>query len=199
MVLVFFIAVFLPGAALFAQVGKTGAYDTIRVLKYFDGTDTFPFFYMPLVMIRTAISEKGKAALIEKSRLRRFIEETYPMAMEAADIVNEIRREKLDLEKNKDKRRLVKSKERELKSKYIDQIKNMYIGKGKVLIKLIYRETGITCYDLIKEMKSGINARFWQTLSFFFDGNLKQKYEPEGADAEMETIVKEVARWYGRS
>lgn len=74
----------------------------------------------------------------------------------------------------------------------------MYVGQGKVLIKLLYRETGSTAYDIIKEMKTGANARFWQTLSFFFDGNLKSKYDPYGIDAEMEEYVKVVAKRYGR-
>ena len=67
-------------------------------------------------------------------------------------------------------------------------------------MKLINRETGVTnCYDILKELKGGFTARFWQTVAFFFGSDLKQPYDAKGQDAEIETIVKEVQRMYGYS
>ena len=51
-------------------------------------------------------------------------------------------------------------------------------------MKLINRETGNNCYEIIKEYKGGLTARFYQTVAFFFDGDLKQPYDPNGDDAE---------------
>jgi hypothetical protein len=65
-------------------------------------------------------------------------------------------------------------------------------------MKLINRETNNNCYALIKEYKGGFSARFWQTVAWVFGSNLKQEYDPRGDDQEMELIVKEVARMYGR-
>ena len=64
-------------------------------------------------------------------------------------------------------------------------------------MKLIKRETGNNCYEIIKEYKGGLTARFYQTVAFFFGGDLKQPYEKNGEDAEMEKIVQEVERMYG--
>ena len=64
-------------------------------------------------------------------------------------------------------------------------------------MKLINRETGNNCYEIIKEYKGGLTARFYQTVAFFFDSNLKQPYDATGDDAAIEKIVLEVQRMYG--
>ena len=68
--------------------------------------------------------------------------------------------------------------------------------QGKVLMKLINRQTGNNCYDIIKEYKGGLTARAYQTVAFFFNSSLKQSYEANGDDREVESIVKEVERMY---
>ena len=64
-------------------------------------------------------------------------------------------------------------------------------------MKLINRQTGNNCYEIIKEYKGGLVARLYQTVAFFFDSNLKQSYDASGDDAEIEKIVLEVQRMYG--
>jgi Domain of unknown function (DUF4294) len=182
-----------------AQLGPTGPNDTIKVAAYRYGVDSFAFYHMEEVpIVRGVLTESGKKAIKERKNLRRYIQKVYPLAIKASDLVNEIRKNNDSLDSKKDRRKYKKSMEKKVKEEFTDQIKNLYIGEGKVLTKLIYRETGETCYDIIKEMKTGVNARFWQTVSFFFNGNLKQKYDPTDKDYEMEQIVKEVAKWYGR-
>ena len=63
-------------------------------------------------------------------------------------------------------------------------------------MKLINRQTGNNCYDIIKEYKGGFTARFWQTVAFFFGTSLKQPYDANGDDQQIEIIVKEVERMY---
>jgi hypothetical protein len=63
-------------------------------------------------------------------------------------------------------------------------------------MKLINRETGNNCYDIIKEYKGGLTARVYQTVAFFFSSSLKQPYDASGEDAEIEKIVQEVQRMY---
>jgi hypothetical protein len=64
-------------------------------------------------------------------------------------------------------------------------------------MKLINRETGNNCYDIIRDYKGGLTARFYQTVAFFFSTSLKQPYDASGEDAEIEKIVLEVQRMYG--
>ncbi len=65
-------------------------------------------------------------------------------------------------------------------------------------MKLINRQTGNNCYEIIKEYKGGFNARFYQTVAFVFGGNLKQPYDALNEDRVIEDIVMEVERMYGR-
>ena len=64
-------------------------------------------------------------------------------------------------------------------------------------MKLIYRETGNNCYEIIEEYKGGFTAAFWQTVALIFGSNLRQNYDPAGSDQAMETIVVDVERMYG--
>ena len=99
--------------------------------------------------------------------------------------------------KSEDRKKCIQSKEKELKKEFTDPLTNLSIYQGKVLMKLINRETGNNCYEIIKEYKGGFTARFYQTVAFFFSSNLKQPYDKNGEDVEMEKIVQEVERMYG--
>ncbi len=190
---------FIINIISYAQLGVMGPNDTIPVLTYkINSTDSFAFSYLPTVMLRGVLTENGKKAIAEQKRLRRYIMNVYPIAIKAAEVLNDIRTQTEVMDTRREKKQYKKANEKVVKAEFTDKIKNLCYAEGKVLCKLIYRETGETCYDIIKELKSGINARLWQTVSFFFDGNLKKKYEPNGEDMDMEMIVKEVARMYGR-
>lgn len=182
-----------------AQLGPTGPNDTIPVYVAQWGIDSFAFFAMQTVAVSAPmpkyISEKKK----EWTRLRNAVYVTYPYAINGAYVFNDINQHLKSISSNKERKEYIKTRETELKKQFTDKIKNLSVYQGKVLMKIIYRETGEHCYDIIKEMKSGATARLWQTVAFFFGSSLKQSYEPLGKDAEMEEIVKEVARMYGRS
>ena len=72
--------------------------------------------------------------------------------------------------------------------------------QGKILMKLINRQTGNNCYEIIKEYKGGLNARFYQTVAWFVGGNLKQDWDLKEnlMDRQIDNIVKEIdGSWYG--
>jgi len=97
-------------------------------------------------------------------------------------------------------KKYINSREKELKKEFTDPLTNLSVYQGKILMKLINREThGHDCYNIVKELKNGFTARFWQTVAFFFGSNLKQPYDATGEDAEIERFVKEVQRMYGYS
>lgn len=140
----------------------------------------------------------NSAARQRWTRLRNAVYVTYPYALRAGFVFNDIERH---ITANPDKRYITKyinSKEKQLKKEFTDPLTNLSVYQGKVLMKLINRETGGTnCYDILKELKGGFSARFWQTVAFLFGSDLKQPYDAIGRDAEMEAIVKEVRRMYG--
>jgi len=68
-------------------------------------------------------------------------------------------------------------------------VQNMTITQGRILLKLIDRETGVTAFNVVKELRGSFSAMFWQSVSIFFDGNLTSEYDPEGDDKEIESII----------
>ena len=96
-----------------------------------------------------------------------------------------------------DKRKYIHTREKELKKEFTTPLTNLSIYQGKILMKLINRETGNNCYEIIKEYRGGLTARLYQTVAFFFDSNLKQPYNPSAEDYAIEKIVREVQRMYG--
>ena len=88
-------------------------------------------------------------------------------------------------------------KKKELKKEFATPLTNLSVYQGKILMKLINRETGNNCYEIIKEYQGGLTARFYQTVAFFFNSNLKQPYDPLKDDMLIEKFVQEVKRLYG--
>jgi hypothetical protein len=129
----------------------------------------------------------------EWTRLRNAVYVCYPYARRAGLIMNEINAHIAHMPE-KDKKTYIKSREKDLKKQFAEPLSQLSIYQGRVLMKLINRQTGNNCYDIIKEYKGGFTARTWQTVAFFFGSNLKQAYNPNGDEREMESIVQEVER-----
>ncbi len=144
-------------------------------------------------------SYRSVSAKAKWTRLRNAVYVTYPYAKSASVILNDINSHIAGQTDQTYISNYINSREKELKKKFTDPITNLSVYQGKILMKLINRETGNNCYNILKEFKGGFTARFWQTVAFFFGSNLKQPYDPKGEDVEIEIIVKEVKRMYGHS
>jgi len=131
------------------------------------------------------------------TRLRNAVYVTYPYARRAGAVLNDINAKLANVTDGNARKAYIRSREKELKKEFTDPLTNLSIYQGKVLMKLINRETGNNCYEIIKEYKGGITARLYQTVAFFFSTSLKQPYDKNGEDADIEKIVLEVQRMYG--
>lgn len=85
----------------------------------------------------------------------------------------------------------LKRTEKAIKDQFMDDLKNMTQSQGKILIKLIYRETGKTTYDLLQIYRGNITAIYWQAMAKVFNANLKQEYDPI-EDWQIEQIIKQL-------
>src|ERR1700712_593613 len=132
------------------------------------------------------------------TRLRNAVYVTYPYAKRAGAIMNDINRKIEHMPQKEDRKAYIKTREKELRKEFTEPLTNLSIYQGKVLMKLINRQTGNNCYEIIKEYKGGITARVYQTVAFFFSTSLKQPYDAKGDDKDIETIVQEVERMYTR-
>jgi hypothetical protein len=174
-----------------------GINDTIKTYTIVYEGDTIPYMELPYVYIYTKLTPTQKIANAKYNRLRNAVYVTYPYAMRAGSIMNDINDKLVGVTDKSLRRTIIRSREKDLKKEFTTPLSNLSIYQGKVLMKLINRETGDNCYEIIKEYKGGLTARFYQTVAFFFDTNLKQSYNADTDDATIEKIVKEVQRMYG--
>ena len=193
-VLVFALMISAQNSAVMAQSGQ---YDTILVSTVIYNGDTMEAKTLSEVYIAKELTQSQLNALAEWTRLRNAIYVTYPYAKRAGAILNDINTKLSGVSEKSVRKDYIKSRESELRKEFTDPLTNLSVYQGRVLMKLINRETGNNCYEIIKEYKGGFTARLYQTVAFFFSSNLKQPYDPTGEDAQIEKIVQEVQRMYG--
>lgn len=173
-----------------------GPHDTIPVpAKVYQGqwvpVQNMEYYFVVAPYPKHLLKKKA-----EWTRLRNAIYVTYPYARRAGVIMNDINLKLAGIKNKGERKKYLKSREKELKKEFADPLSDLSVYQGKVLMKLINRQTGNNCYDIIREYKGSFTARFWQTLAFVFGSNLKQAYNPKEADKEIELIVMEVERMY---
>jgi hypothetical protein len=123
------------------------------------------------------------------SRLVLKVKKVYPLAVEARELIKKYEPQYYALEKQRDRRKLMKNLEKELLAQHKEELKKWSISDGRILLKLIDRETERTTYDLLKDFRGDVSAVFWQGIARIFNNNLKDEYEPEDEDKMLEEIV----------
>lgn len=177
---------------------QRGPDDTLKVFAFITPEgDTIPSSSLPPVYVYAKLSPQMKRYWADWTRLRNAVYVTYPYAKAASRIMNEINVKLANVSDKKMRKEIIKSREKELKKEFTDKLTQLSIYQGKVLMKLINRETGNNCYEIIDEYKGFMSAAFWQTIAIVFGSNLKQGYDSKGKDLDMEKIVRDVERMYG--
>jgi len=175
-----------------------GIYDTLKVFAYVSPEgDTIPSSNLPPVLVNGRLTRQWRNYWADWTRLRNAVYVTYPYAKAASRIMNEINTKLVNVSDRKERKIIIKSREKELKKEFTDKLTKLSVYQGKVLMKLINRETGNNCYEIIDEYKGFISAAFWQAVAVVFGSNLKQGYDPREKDIDMEKIVRDVEKMYG--
>jgi hypothetical protein len=132
------------------------------------------------------------------TRLRNAVYVTYPYAKTAGVVMVDVNNHLQSIKNKSERKKYIKSREKELRAAFTDKVTDLSIYQGKVLMKLINRQTGNNCFEIIKEMKGGLTAGFYQTLMFIVGSSLKQQWNPaeEKLDKQIESIVQEYERMY---
>lgn len=168
---------FLRGKVLMAQVedGDTNLFIKIRPIKIFPPRKF-----------------KNKREKRKYNRLARKVKKVYPYAQKVKKIFNETELVLMTMDNKREKKKYLKKKEKELKKEFEDDIRNMTFSEGRILIKLIDRETGRTSYELIRHFKGNVSAMFWQSIARIFSTDLKYNYNAKGEDEWIEEIVAKI-------
>jgi len=166
--------------------------DTARIFlpgKIVKG-DTLPTVDLGGVIVFPPARIENKREAARYDRFVYNIRLVYPYAKLAGIKLKQIKGA-LDTIKNEKERKIfIRKSEKELDAQFGDQIRDMTYSQGKILIKLIYRETGASTFQIVREMKGGFSAFVWQTLARIFGYDLKTVYDPNGEDEPIERIVK---------
>ncbi len=182
--LVFILVFVFAGIVLYSQ-------DTIGyvcAIKVIDG-DTLIVSGIEEVYIFPPHKFKNAREARRYRRLIRNVKKAYPYAKLAAKKLAEVNDKMLTITTKNEKNEYLKQVEQEIKDEFEEKLKKLTITQGKILVKLIDRETGDTSYALVKELKGSFSAFFWQALARLFGNDLKAEYDPYGEDRLIEEIV----------
>jgi hypothetical protein len=185
--------------AMKEQVKKWGPNDTIIVPAIFYQSEITNYKEMEMAWVSKLPPHKLAKFIEEWTRLRNAVYVTYPYARIAGATINDINVNLANVKTKIERKAYIKSREKELRKQFEEPLTNLSVYQGKILMKLINRQTGNNCYEIIKEYKGGLNARFYQTIAWFIGGNLKQDWDlaKNKQDRQIEAIVKEIdGSWY---
>ncbi|MBD0835739.1 DUF4294 domain-containing protein [Aestuariibaculum suncheonense] len=110
--------------------------------------------------------------------LRRKTLKVYPYAKMAADRLDSMNTRLASLKRNRDKNRYTKQVQKYIEGEFSEKLKKFSRTEGQILVKLIHRQTGTTAFDLVKELRSGWRAFWYNTTASMFDISLKREFNP---------------------
>ena len=110
--------------------------------------------------------------------LQNRVYKVYPFAKIAAERLTVLNNNMDKMKTNREKRKYFKIVEDYIENEFTGQLKKLSRKQGQILVKLIYRQTGFTTFELIKDYKSGWKAFWSNNTARLFDINLKTKYAP---------------------
>ncbi len=144
---------------------------------------------IPMIHILPIRKYARKPDMRRHQRLIRMVKKCYPLAKQVRIEMEKMERELLAVKDPKEQQKLTKELQKRLIKQYTPVILKMTFSEGKVLLKLIDRETEYTAFQIIKEFRGGFVAGFFQAMAKLFGNNLKLEYEPETKDKTLEQIV----------
>jgi len=172
-----------PGAA--QQVPPNA---TLMQCLIIDG-DTFFFQRLaPFVLLspKTFTSRRHET---QYNRLIVNVKRVYPYARLAGIKLEHYNDRMLAARTDRERKEIMKQAEADLEAQFGKELRKLTFSQGVILLKLIDRETGQTGYDLVSELRGTFRAFFWQGIGRIFGYNLKVRYDPRGADKDIEDIV----------
>lgn len=187
----FFIIIFLTGLSFLLKSQEINYIVTKTIVIQ---GDTLPFFSLREVEVISLVIPKTKKGKRRLSKLVKNVKKVYPYAKLAGIQLNKYEDMLLAAETDKERRQIMKQAEQEIKEEYGEDLKNLTFSQGKILIKLLDRETGESSFKLVQELRGKFTAFWYQTFAKLWGYNLKVKYDPEGEDIQIETIVRLIER-----
>ncbi|MCB8964797.1 MAG: DUF4294 domain-containing protein [Bacteroidales bacterium] len=167
-----------------SKATSTLLYPTIIV----DG-DTIPYIRIKEVVKRGRRRFRSKREMQQYYKMIRNLKKTYPYAQVAKTRLFEMNEHIKTLHTKREVDAYIKQSEKAMRAEFEKKLVKLTISQGRMLIKLIDRETGQTSYQLVRELKGGFSAGFWQGVARLFGSNLKTKFDPQGEDKVLNELI----------
>lgn len=166
----------------------------VRSYAIIENNDTVPVFYLNEVDITTNMIFKTKHQFEQWTKVKYNVKKVYPYAILASA---KLKQYDLILSKmdNEDIRKAyLRVCEKDLRHEFEDELKSLSVSQGRVLMKLINRETGKTTYTIVKELRGSFQAGMWQAFAKLFGNDMKSKYDSQIEDVMIEKAIAMVER-----
>ena len=151
--------------------------------------DTIASLRMPTLYCFKPLNFKNNKQRQQYTRLVRNVKKTLPIAKEVNRAIIETYEFLQTLPDEKARQKHLNAVEKSVKEQYTPRMKKLTFAQGKLLIKLINRETDSSSFELVKAFLGPFKAGFYQAFAAIFGASLKKEYHPEGEDAIVEQIV----------
>ena len=151
--------------------------------------DTFPHVKLYRIIVYPQRKFASKKEKKRYDQLMFNVKKIYPFAVIIGNLYREIERDLANIPDQSDQRKYVKSREKELRKEYEETLINLTFTQGRLLIKLVDRQTDHTTFEVIEQFKGEMNAYFWQSLARLFGTNLKSEYDANKEDKIIEEII----------
>ncbi|WP_029034525.1 DUF4294 domain-containing protein [Salinimicrobium terrae] len=176
---ILFIYLFLAPLPILAQVEEP-VQDSVDYEFYIIEGDTIARSHIDLdeVLILGRLKFDSDLERRKYLILRRKTIKVYPYAKLASERLVELNNRLDQIKSKRDRKRYTKIVQDYIENQFSAELKKLTRTEGQILVKLIHRQTGITAFDLVKDLKSGWRAFWYNTTASFFDISLKEEFDP---------------------
>ena len=191
----FIIGVFfvLWGAVSSAQTTVAPKKEGTPVAYRVEKGDTVYYIWLHDVVIRAPRKFKNAAEERQYWRLVYNVKKVYPYAKLAGKKLHELNEHYLSISSEKDRKAYSKKAEDDLKAEFEGELRKLTVTQGRILMRLVDRETGNTTYEIVKDFRGSASALFWQAIARVFGSNLKTSFDPvSGEDRTIEQIIRQI-------
>lgn len=177
----------------FSQSGPIAS-EGIRCYAVLEDRDTVPVFYLDEVGVTTNMVFKSKHQYEQWTRVKYNVKKVYPYAILASAKLKQYDIVLSKMQDEKIRKTYLKMCEKDLRKEFEGELKSLSVSQGRVLMKLINRESGKTTYAIVEELRGSFQAAMWQALARLFGNDMKTEYEAATEDMMIEKAIAMVER-----
>jgi hypothetical protein len=162
----------------------------VRVGKVLENGDSIKYVEMNNIYVYGSMNQMTEKQRKAFNRLVNNVKKVLPIAKEVNRAIIETYEYMQTLPTKEEREAHMKLVEKGIKAQYGPRMKKLTLAQGKLLIKLIHRETNSSSYQLVKAFLGATKAAFYQTFAWMFGASLKKEYDPQGKDRMTERVVR---------